>query len=126
MKRNKILKCKECNSVISVLFDNGINLDCCNGKFEELVEQTADSTTEKHVPIIEKIEGGYKVTVGSTIHPMTDAHLIQWVELIADGVSYIKYFNPGDEPVAIFNIEAKEVQAREYCNLHGLWLAEHR
>ncbi len=33
--------------------------------------------------MIEEVEGGYKVTVGSTLHPMTDAHYIEWIELIA-------------------------------------------
>ena len=30
---------------------------------------------------------------------------------------------PGEKPEAIFmtNAEAKDVTAREYCNLHGLW-----
>jgi superoxide reductase len=55
---------------------------------------------------------------------MVDKHWIQWIELVADGVSYTKFLNPGDAPEAEFCIEAEQVTAREYCNLHGHWKAE--
>ena len=59
------------------------------GSIPELLgtEKTADKTTEKHVPVIEEIEGGFKVTVGSTLHPMTDEHFIEWIELNLPSVS---------------------------------------
>jgi len=71
--------------------------------------------------LIEEIEGGYKVTVGSTLHPMTEEHYIQWIELLADDTAYRQFLNPGDAPEAVFKIEAENVSAREHCNLHGLW-----
>ncbi len=86
-----------------------------------LDEQTADKTTEKHVPVVEKIDGGYRVTVGSTLHPMVEAHYIEWIELLADGVVHRAYLKPGDDPVAEFRTCAESVSAREYCNVHGLW-----
>jgi superoxide reductase len=86
-----------------------------------LDEKTADAATEKHVPVIEKIDGGYKVTVGSTLHPMTEEHYIQWIELLADSKAYRQFLSPSDEPIATFNVEADNVSAREHCNLHGLW-----
>jgi len=57
---------------------------------------------------------------------MTDAHWIEWIELVVDGVSYRKFLKPGDEPVAEFCVSSSsdKVVAREYCNLHGLWKAE--
>ncbi len=84
-------------------------------------EKTADSTTEKHVPVIEKIADGYRVTVGSTLHPMEEKHYIEWIELLADGVSYRAFLKPGDKPMAEFCVKADKVSAREYCNVHGLW-----
>lgn len=85
-------------------------------------ENTTDGATEKHVPVVEKIDGGYRVTVGEVEHPMTDAHYIQWIELItSDNEVLRKYLTPTDKPVAEFKTDAKEVYAREYCNLHGLW-----
>jgi superoxide reductase len=82
-----------------------------------------DAATEKHVPVIEKIDGGYKVKVGDVAHPMEEKHYIEWIELIADGKAYRQFLNPGDTPEAVFMIDAAEVSAREYCNLHGLWKA---
>jgi superoxide reductase len=54
---------------------------------------------------------------------MEEKHYIEWIELIADGVAYRKFLNPGDAPEAEFCLDAAQVSAREYCNLHGLWKA---
>jgi superoxide reductase len=86
-------------------------------------ENTVDAAKEKHVPVIEKIAGGYKVKVGSVAHPMEEKHYIQWIELIADGEAYRHFLKPGMAPEATFKIDAAKVSAREYCNLHGLWKA---
>lgn len=114
--------CEVCGNVVEVVNDGAGTLVCCNQPMKLVDTKTADSSTEKHVPVIEKIENGYRVYVGSTLHPMVEEHYIQWIELIADGKSYRQYFKPGDVPEAFFHIgEAKELSAREYCNLHGLW-----
>ena len=73
------------------------------------------------MPVVEKVDGGFKVKVGEVAHPMTEEHFIQWIEIIADGKAYRQFLNPGDAPEAVFNIQAENVVAREYCNLHGLW-----
>ncbi|WP_028972837.1 desulfoferrodoxin [Spirochaeta cellobiosiphila] len=119
--KSEIYLCELCGNLVEVLQGGDGELVCCGQAMKRLEEQTADSANEKHVPVIEKIDGGYKVTVGSTLHPMLEKHFIQWIELIADGKSYKQFLNPGDEPVAVFNVEASTVSAREYCNLHGLW-----
>lgn len=74
-------------------------------------------------PVIEPIEGGYRVTVGSVEHPMLPEHYIQWIELLTPTDVLRHELKPGEKPEAIFltNAEAKDVTAREYCNLHGLW-----
>jgi superoxide reductase len=82
-----------------------------------------DAAKEKHVPVIEKTAAGIKVTVGSVPHPMEQAHYIEWIEVVADGKAYRKFLNPGEAPEAIFEIKADKVTAREYCNLHGMWMA---
>jgi len=119
--KSQVYKCSVCGNMVEVLFAGGGELVCCGQPMNLLEEKTADSSTEKHVPVIEKINGGYKVTVGSTLHPMTEEHFIQWIELVADGKVYKEFLKPGDQPVAEFAVEAKNVTAREYCNLHGLW-----
>ena len=69
-----------------------------------LKENTTDAATEKHVPVIEKIEGGYKVKVGSVSHPMEEKHYIEWIELLAGGEAYRHFLEPGQDPEAIFLI----------------------
>ncbi len=119
-----IYKCEICGNIVDVLHEGGGDLVCCGENMKFYEEKTADSSTEKHVPVIEKTSKGYKVTVGSTLHPMKDEHYIEWIELVADGVSYRQFLNPGDDPVAEFCIEASKVSAREFCNVHGLWRGE--
>ena len=88
---------------------------------ELLKEKTEDVGQEKHVPVIEKIKIGIKVKVGSIPHPMEEKHYIEWIEIIADGNVYRKFLKPGDKPEVKFNVKAEKIEAREYCNLHGLW-----
>ena len=117
----KIYKCETCGNIVEVLHGGQGELVCCGNPMTLLEEKTADVATEKHVPVIEKIDGGYKVTVGSTLHPMLEEHYIEWIELVADGKAYRQFLNPGDKPEAVFNLEADKVSAREHCNVHGLW-----
>lgn len=124
MKRSDVYKCSLCGNIVEVNHVGGGTLVCCGQEMGLLEEKTADSATEKHVPVIEPIEGGYKVTVGSTLHPMKDEHFIEWIELVTESETLITYLNPGDEPVAIFKTDEKAIKAREYCNLHGLWKNE--
>ncbi len=120
-KKSGIYRCSLCGNIVEVLHPAGGDLVCCGQSMKLLDEKTADSAMEKHVPVIEKVDNGYKVTVGSTLHPMDDDHYIEWIELSADGKTYREYLKPGDEPSAFFCIDAAEVSAREYCNKHGLW-----
>ncbi len=120
-KRLEVYKCEICGNIVEVIHGGGGELVCCGQPMTLLKENTVDAATEKHVPVIEKISDGYKVSVGSVAHPMEEAHYIEWIELMVDGQAYRQFLNPGDKPEAIFKIEATNVTAREYCNLHGLW-----
>jgi superoxide reductase len=120
-KKLEIYKCMVCGNIIEVLHGGDGELVCCGQPMENLAEKTADQGKEKHVPVIEKISGGYKVKVGSIPHPMEEKHYIEWIEILADGAAYRKFLNPGDAPEAVFNLKANTVTAREHCNIHGLW-----
>jgi superoxide reductase len=122
-KRLEIYKCETCGNIIEVLHGGEGELVCCGQPMVQLVENTVDAAKEKHVPVIEKVEGGVKVKVGEVAHPMEEKHWIEWVEIIADGKAYRQFLNPGEAPEATFNVEADQITAREYCNLHGLWKA---
>jgi len=118
-----IYKCELCGNIVEVLYEGGGDLVCCDEPMKLYKENTVDAAQEKHIPVIEKTAAGVKVTVGSVAHPMEENHYIQWIELIADGKAYRQFLNPGDAPVAEFCVEASDISAREYCNLHGLWKA---
>ena len=120
-KQMEVYVCEMCGNVVEVLRGGAGELVCCGQPMQLLEEQTADAATEKHVPVIEKVEGGVKVTVGSVPHPMQDAHYIEWIQIIADGASQRRFLNPGDAPEATFETRATDVSAREHCNVHGLW-----
>ena len=117
----QVYKCNLCGNIVEVLHGGDGELVCCGKPMNLLTENTTDAAKEKHVPVIEKIEGGYKVKVGSVAHPMETEHYIEWIELLADGKAYRQFLNPGEAPEAIFFVEANSVSAREYCNKHGLW-----
>lgn len=121
--RNQVYKCDTCGTIVEVLHEGRGTLICCEKPMRHLGENTTDAAQEKHVPVIEKIEIGYKVKVGSVAHPMTEEHYIEFIEIIADGSTYRKYLNPGEAPEAVFETSANDIIARAYCNLHGLWKA---
>jgi superoxide reductase len=123
-QRLDVYKCEKCENIVEVVHGGKGKLVCCNQDMILLKENTTDAATEKHVPVIEKTAEGIKVAVGSTLHPMEEKHYIEWIELMADGISYIQFLEPGGSPEAVFKVDASNVTAREYCNLHGLWKAE--
>jgi superoxide reductase len=119
----QVYKCEVCGNMVEVLHTGAGELVCCGAPMKNYVENTVDAAKEKHVPVVEKIAGGFKVKVGSVPHPMEEKHYIEWIELIADGKAYRQFLQPGQAPEATFEIQADKVVAREYCNLHGLWKA---
>lgn len=119
---NQIYKCNVCGNIVQVVHAGGGQLVCCSQPMELQVENTVDASLEKHVPAIEKTANGYKVKVGSVPHPMEEKHYIEWIQLICGNMAYYRYLKPDDAPEAEFCVlQADEVVAREYCNLHGLW-----
>jgi superoxide reductase len=126
MEVKNIYKCEVCGKIIEILKPGNPETICCGQPMKLMEEQTADWQGEKHVPKI--TVDGNKVTVDvgvsmGTPHPMTDEHWIMWIELICKDDCYKrKFLKPGDEPKATFVVASTEgLQAREYCNLHGLW-----
>ena len=123
-ERLQVYKCELCGNVVEVLNGGGGELVCCGQPMNLLDAKTADTGKEKHVPVVEKTDAGFKVTVGSVPHPMEEAHFIQWIELIDDGgKAYRQFLKAGQAPEAVFCVDAKTVTVREHCNLHGVWKA---
>lgn len=86
---------------------------------------TEDAAVEKHVPVIELQRDGHVigVTVGSTEHPMEEAHYIEWIALETEGRLEVHYLKPGQTPATFFPGGVKGGTVYAYCNLHGLWKA---
>jgi len=117
----QIYRCNVCGNIVEVLHAGKGELVCCGQPMELPGEKTEDVGKEKHVPVIEKTNSGVKVKVGSVPHPMEDAHYIEWIEIFTDGNVYRKFLNPGDAPEVEFKVSADKIEARSYCNVHGLW-----
>lgn len=120
-KTGEVYKCKKCGVMVEVLHGGDCTPECCGEPMQLLKENTADGAREKHVPVVEKIAGGYRVSVGAVEHPMTGAHYIEWIELVTPHGVLRRYLTPQDKPVAEFKTDEDGVYAREYCNLHGLY-----
>ncbi len=124
-ERREVYKCEACGNIVEVLHGGPGVLVCCGSDMKPMFENTVDAAKEKHVPVIEKTDKGVKVKVGAVPHPMEEKHFIEWIELVADGKIFREYLKPGMAPEATFCLcfKPKTLEAREYCNLHGLWKA---
>ncbi|MCG6912104.1 MAG: desulfoferrodoxin [Deltaproteobacteria bacterium] len=120
-KRGEVYKCELCGNIVEVFHGGEGELVCCGQAMVLMTENTVDAAKEKHVPVLEKIDGGFKVKVGDVAHPMEEKHYIEWIELLAGPESLVHYLKPGDAPEAVFKTDATDVTPRAYCNLHGLW-----
>jgi superoxide reductase len=117
----EVYKCEVCGNIVEMLHAGAGELVCCGQPMKLFVENTVDAAREKHVPVIEKVDGGYKVKLGSVPHPMEEKHYIEWIELVAGNRVLRQFLKPGEAPEATFITSDKDVLARAYCNLHGLW-----
>jgi superoxide reductase len=120
-EQNAIYKCEICGNIVEVLHAGGGDAICCGQKMDLVVENSVEASLEKHVPVIEEVDGGIKVKIGSVPHPMEEMHHIEWVEILTKSEVWRHNFEVGDAPEVFFPIEETKVSARAYCNLHGLW-----
>ena len=122
----KFFRCRHCGNMVAMIHDSGANLVCCGEDMTLLTANTSDGAAEKHVPVI-SIDGTHvNVTVGSVDHPMLPEHHIEWVYLLTEKGSQLKYLPLDGRPSVDFEITEDDavLAAFEYCNLHGLWKAE--
>lgn len=127
MKR-KFLLCRRCGNLIEMINDSGVTPICCGTDMETLVANSKEAATEKHIPVIEIADNIAKITVGEVLHPMEEAHYIEWIYLETNkGLKRVN-LHPGEEPIAMFTLLEGEtvISAYAYCNLHGLWIKEEK
>ena len=123
--QKQVYRCNVCGNIVEVLHTGKGELVCCGQPMELLQEKAIDAGLEKHVPVIEKTDGGIKVKVGSIPHPMEENHYIELIQLIKDReIVTGKRLRPGDKPEAEFCLaNVKGLRARILCNIHGLWVS---
>lgn len=132
-KIREVYHCPICDNIVEVLHE-GAAVSCCGRQMELMQGNSTDIAREKHVPVIEIVDGGFRVTVGATKHPMVADHYIQWIELHTPMCVLRRELHPGENSQATFLIDLDtaygemtsmhgigQVFAREYCNIHGLW-----
>lgn len=122
----KFYKCMHCGNIAIKLFDSGVPMVCCGDKMTELTANTTDAALEKHVPAVTVDGSTVHVQVGSTLHPMTPEHYITFICLVTEKGYQIAELTPEDAPIADFALVDGDapVKVYEYCNIHGLWVAE--
>lgn len=123
----QIYKCKVCGNIVEVVHAGDGELVCCGQPMKLMEAGVSDGAVEKHVPVIEPWKKGYHIKVGSVRHPMEAKHHIEWIEILSGNKSFKRFLTPDDEPEAFFDeIEWPDVTARAYCDLHGLFQAQHK
>ena len=124
-EKNQIYKCEICGIISSIIHPWAGEMSCCGQAMKLITENTEEAATEKHIPVIKKLEDGVQVMVGTVEHPMIDTHLIEWIEVRTISKTYRQELKPWDTPKVFFNIvDENIISARAYCNLHGLWKNE--
>ena len=122
----KFYICNHCKNIIGKIHDAGVPVVCCGEKMAELVPNTTDAATEKHVPVVTVDGSTVRVQVGSVAHPMTEEHLIQWIYIETEQGGQRKALKAGQAPHAVFHLADgdKALSVYAYCNLHGLWMTK--
>jgi superoxide reductase len=121
--KQKFLTCEHCGNTVALLRDKGVPIHCCGEEMRELIPGATEASGEKHIPVYETVGNTVRVTVGSTEHPMTADHYIEWICLeTKKGIQY-SHLEPGNEPKAVFSMcEGDEVRmVYAFCDQHGLW-----
>lgn len=135
--------CPHCGNLIMFQYDGQTNPSCCGETMQLLKPNTSDASGEKHVPVVIEehmdlpndpcsgtrftkkgcCETYVTVRIGSSAHPMTKDHYIEWIVLMTNMGTYTKFMEPGDIPEAVFCLckGEKVLKAYCYCNLHKLW-----
>lgn len=122
----KFYKCEHCGNIAVKVYDAGVPLFCCGEKMVELVPDTVDAATEKHVPFITREESHIHVNIGEVDHPMLEEHWIEFICLVTNKGYEIHPLHAGEAPATDFYVAdgIEPLKVYEYCNLHGLWVTE--
>ena len=119
---HRFFKCDHCGNLTGLIENKGVPLVCCGQNMTELVPNTVEASTEKHIPAVTTAADSIGVQVGSVPHPMEEGHHISFVYVQTENGGQRKCLAVGAEPKCDFSFAGdKPVAVYAYCNLHGLW-----
>jgi len=122
---HRFYKCDICGNLTGLILNKGARLSCCGQHMTELVPNTVEASTEKHLPAATVAGNDLNVQVGSVPHPMEEGHHITFVYVETEQGGQRKCLKVGAEPKCAFTFDNdKPVSVIAYCNLHGLWQTE--
>lgn len=125
MKKLKFYKCEHCGNVVVKLIDKDVPVLCCGEIMTEIVANSKEAATEKHLPVVKVENNIVEVKVGEVSHPMEENHYINFIAVETDKGYKLVSLYPGNEPIAKVYVGEEIVKTvYEYCNLHGLWKTE--
>ena len=123
--RQKFFICKHCGNLVGLIQNKGVPLVCCGEEMQELIPNTVEASTEKHLPAVAVSGNSVDIQIGSVPHPMEEAHFISFVYVETKRGGQRKGLKAGEEPKLTFCFsDDKPVAVYAYCNLHGLWKVE--
>ena len=128
-KKLDLYRCNICNNIIEVLNAGEGELVCCGSPMEHILadKNENENLNDKHVPVIEKVIDGYKIRIGSNIHPVIIEHHIQFIQAISKDEKHVKTKFLTIDDLPELNIKCKcesSLWARALCNIHGLFKNE--
>ena len=121
----KFFRCRRCGNLIGLINDGQAPMICCGEKMTELIPNTVEASTEKHLPAVTVSGDSISVQIGSTLHPMENDHHITFVYVETEHGGQRKSLKIGEEPKVSFCFtNDKPLAVYAYCNLHGIWKTE--
>lgn len=125
MCEQKFFRCKHCGNLVGLINNAGVPMICCGEAMEELIPNTVEAATEKHIPAVSVKERLVHAEVGSVAHPMTQEHHIEFIYLQTENGGQRRCLKVGSKAAAMFAVlDDKPLEVYAYCNLHGLWKAD--
>lgn len=116
--------CEICRNFTEANDEKSATLSCCGQKMHKCeINCKDDEFADKHVPVYRRDGDMFCIKIGEVLHPSSNEHHINFIELITDKGTYKRKFEPLDKPECCFMIsfDEKPKEIIAYCNIHGLW-----
>lgn len=125
MSEQKFFRCAICGNLVGLINNAGVPMVCCGEPMEELVANSVEAATEKHIPDVTVADGLVHVKIGTVAHPMVQEHHIEFIYLQTEKGGQRRALLTDEDASATFSlVDDVPLVVFAYCNLHGLWKAD--